>query len=307
MSLVLPAAAADFKVAFLFPGVINDGGFNSHGYKASEYVASELGVEVAYSELVGFTDCARVAADYAEAGYSFVWLHSGGWVGCALELAPQYPEVSFGVFTAGDIPDAPANMWRHDSKLHEIFYVTGALAGLITQTDTVGFVGGMEFPQYTAGLAAYKQGVADYNADAEVVSVFTGDFNDATLGKEAAIAQIESGADLIVTPADLAVFGIIEAAEAAGDVWVIGMGSDQHSLSPNTVLTTMVIDYSMNISNLVSKAMGGEVGGHDVVGVPTGTAFFTSFYGQLPADVKAVVDQLLADITSGALTVAEEF
>lgn len=296
-----------FKAAFLFPGVINDGGFNSHGYIASEHVAEELGIEVAYSELVGFADCVRVGSDYAEAGYGFIWLHSGGFVGCALELAAQYPDVSVGVFTAGDLPDAPPNLWRHDSKVHEILYATGALAGLMTKTNTVGFIGAMEFPQYIAGLASYIEGAKDFNSDVEVLSLFTGDFNDAALGKEAAISQIEAGVDVIVTPADLAVFGIIEAAETAGEVWVIGMGSDQHRLSPSTILTTIVIDYSANITNLVKQTMDGTLGGHDVVGVPSGSAFFASFYGQLPADVEAQIDQLLDDISSGAVTVEENY
>jgi basic membrane protein A len=285
--------ASDFGVAFVFPGPINDGGFNTEGYLALEHV-KDMGLETAYTELVDVPDCARVAAEYAEAGYDFVWLHSGGYISCALEVAAQYPEVSFATYTTGDLTDAPDNLWRVDAKDHELFYIAGAAATLLSKTNTIGFIGGLDFPSYVAALNGYEAAAADFGTDTKVLSVFTGDFNDTVKGKEAAKGQIEGGADVIVSAADVAIFGILEAAKEAGNVWVIGFPRDQCEADPETILFSLTLDIPADVENLVTQSMAGTLGGHVILTVSTSDTVSIAYCGDnMPPDVQTKIEQLI--------------
>ena len=300
-------AEEEFSVAFVFPGPINDGAFTTQGYLGLERIEENLGLETAFTELVDVPDCARVAAEYAEEGFDFVWLHSGGYISCALEVAPQYPDVSFTAYTSGDIPDAPDNFWRVNAQDHEIYYVTGAAATLTSETNTIGFIGGIDFPAYVGALNSYEQAARDFGTDTEVLSIFIGSFNDTVKGKEAAIAQIEAGADVIASAADLAVFGMIEGAkDAPGDQWVIGWPKDQCEDAPDTILLSGALDIPADIENLVNESMAGTLGGVWTLTLSTSDTVSIAFCGDnLTPEVQAEIEQLIADIRSGDVVIEE--
>ena len=176
------------------------------------------------------TDASKAIRDYVAAGYDVVWAQSGLHSASVMEIAPEFPENVFVTLAATPEDQTFDNVWFAANECESAYYAAGALAAQTTQSKVIGVVGGRENPLYVACATAYAEGAHSVDPDVEVLTVFTGDFNDPIKAKEAAASQIQSGADVIVHFQDLGMPGVIAAAEealAAGNqVWVIGKGVD---------------------------------------------------------------------------------
>ena len=165
-------------------------------------------------------------------------------------VAAANPDTSFAIIdSVVDLPNVASLVFAEEQGS----FLVGAAAALKTQTGTVGFIGGVEndlIQKFEAGFAA---GVAAVDPDVEVlVNYITqppdfGGFNDPARAKEIAAAQYEAGADIIYSAAGSSGLGAFEAAAEAGepgDVWAIGVDSDQYELvSPELqpyILTSML-------------------------------------------------------------------
>ncbi|AKF83177.1 nucleoside-binding protein [Myxococcus fulvus] len=131
-------------------------------------------------------------------------------------------------------------------KEHEGSFLVGALAGLVTKTNKVGFVGGIEVPLIQRFEVGYRAGVKTTKPEAAqaLMSVYTGSFNDMAAGKQVAQDLIAKGADVIFHAAGSDGIGVIQAvkeARAAGkSVYAIGVDSDQSHVAPEAILTSML-------------------------------------------------------------------
>lgn len=123
-------------------------------------------------------------------------------------------------------------------------YLAGALAGLVTQTGRVGFVGGMQIPLIRKFEAGFRAGVHATNPKAQVLVNYTGSFDRVSDGKQVGQDMVAKKADVIFHAAGSCGLGVIDAvkeARATGkNAWVIGVDSDQWHLAPKAVLTSMV-------------------------------------------------------------------
>ena len=143
-------------------------------------------------------------------------------------------------------PYTAANVRSVIFREEEGSFLVGALAGLVTQANRVAFVGGMEIPLIKKFEAGYRAGVATTNpeASAKMLISYTGSFDNVSVGKQIAQDMLAKGADIIFHAAGSDGLGAIQAvkeARAAGKrVWVIGVDSDQWSLAPEAVLTSMI-------------------------------------------------------------------
>ena len=220
------------RVAFVIPGSISDGAFGTLSYAGVQAVQEEPYIEEAvYVEGIdAATDASKAIRDYVAAGYDVVWAQSGLHSASVMEIAPEFPENVFVTLAATPEDQTFDNVWFAANECESAYYAAGALAAQTTQSKVIGVVGGRENPLYVACAAAYAEGAHSVDPDVEVLTVFTGDFNDPLKAKEAAASQIQSGADVIVHFQDLGMTGVIAAAEealAAGNqVWVIGKGVD---------------------------------------------------------------------------------
>ena len=121
-------------------------------------------------------------------------------------VAADFPEIAF-VFGSGGGPAEP-NMAVFDNWIHEPAYLCGMLAGGMTKTNVIGVVGAMPVPEVNRIVNAFKAGVKEVNPDAEVMVTFINSWFDPAAAKEAALAQIDAGADVLFAER----FGVIEAA-----------------------------------------------------------------------------------------------
>lgn len=295
------------RAAFVLHGTRDDGTWNAMANEGMEHL-KKLGVEVAFSESVSDADVARVMRNYASEGYPMIWAHSGTYPNAVIEVAKEFPDISFVAITGPGL-EFPPNVWKVTHEWEDAYFLAGAMAGLMTKTNVVGQVGGIPIPIYVASMTAFNQGVKYVNPDAKTFDppVFVGDFNDSVGGKKAAAAQIESGADIILSSMDAGVFGMIEAAREANKagkhVRIMTILSDLYDQAPDVVLSSAYMDYPGAVVAVAKKIAAGEKGGYFPMSWAQGNARWADLHGQVPDDVLERLKEIEADIKAGKIKV----
>jgi basic membrane protein A len=172
-------------------------------------------------------------------------------------VAKDYPDIAF-VFGSGLGPSEP-NLSVFDNWIHEPSYLSGLLAGKLSKTGKVGVVGGYPVPEVNRIVNAFAVGVKEANPDAEVLITFINSWFDPAAAKEAALAQVDAGADVLFAER----FGVIEAAQEKG-LMAFGSMSDQNELAPETVVTGPVWDMGPTVDYVIKQVAGGTYTAQDL-------------------------------------------
>jgi basic membrane lipoprotein Med (substrate-binding protein (PBP1-ABC) superfamily) len=121
-------------------------------------------------------------------------------------------------------------------------YLAGMMAGGLSRTGVVGMIGGSELPPVKSSFLAFEAGARAANPKLHILSSYLGSWDDASAGKEQALAQIQRGADFIFQNADAAGLGVFQAARETRGVYVFGTNSNQNDVAPEIVIASVVID-----------------------------------------------------------------
>ncbi len=294
-------AAEKLKIAAVFETPIEEPWVNQI-HVALLKARDELGVEYVWSESVKSADFARVMRDYAEGGYGLIMGDSFGAERIARRVAKDYPKVAF-VFGSGIGPAEP-NFGVFDNWIHEPAYLSGMIAGKMTKTNVVGVVAAMPIPEVNRLSNAFCEGAKEANDKVKCKFSFIGSFFDPPKAKEAALAQIEAGVDVVYAER----FGVVEAAAEKGVLAISNM-SDQSSLGPNTVITGPVWDMWPTVKYAVAMVQSGvftaqDLGGFSFMG--KGGSYLAPYHAweeKLPADVKKMVADRTQEILDGTYRV----
>lgn len=172
-------------------------------------------------------------------------------------VAKDYPDIAF-VFGSGLGPSEP-NLSVFDNWIHEPAYLSGLLAGSLSESGKIGVVGGYPVPEVNRIVNAFIQGAQEANPDAEVLVTFLNSWFDPAAAKEAALAQVDAGADILFAER----FGVIEAAQEKG-LLAFGNMSDQNELAPETVVSGPVWDMNPTIQYIIKQVAGGTYTAQDL-------------------------------------------
>ena len=230
------AAQKPFKIAAIFQTAIEepwDGVIHQACLKAQKEMGN---VEYEFTEKIAAADFEKVLREYAERGFDLI-------VGDAFlageeparRVAKDYPEIAF-AFGSEFGPVSP-NFSVFDNWIHEPAYLCGVIAGRMTKSNVLGVVAAIPIGEVNRLVNAFKAGALKVNPKVKVKISYIGGWFDPPKAKEAAIAQIEAGADLIYAER----FGVFEAAKEKG-VLAFGNMSDQNALAPEVVITGPVWD-----------------------------------------------------------------
>jgi basic membrane protein A len=295
-----PALAESFKVAMVLPGNISDKSWNQAGYEGLMKVKNELGFDVAYSEKVAQPDQAEAMADYARQGYNVVIGHGGEFQEAAAHVARKYPDTLFVVNNGSSTSE---NVALVSIDLPQVGYLTGYIAGKMTKTGKVGYICAQKIKQYVDLGLSYEKGFKVARPDGSAFTAWTNDWDDIAKGKEAALNQINQGADVIFPTMDNATIGSLQAAKEKG-IYAIGMYYDAIADWPDIILNSAIVDWSQALFELFApvkqgKKLAGEKYLFDL-NYPKVLNIGT-YHAGVPEAVRAEVAGLLEKIKSGEI------
>jgi basic membrane lipoprotein Med (substrate-binding protein (PBP1-ABC) superfamily) len=297
-----PAAGTKLKIAMVMPGPINDNDWNSVGYNGLKKAAEELGAEFAYSENVTDADAERVLRDYASRGYNLIIAHSFSFGSATLAVATDFPDITF---MAGTATELAPNMGTYDNPDYQGAYLAGMLAAGVSKSGVVGWVDGTPSPNMLANLHAYEAGAKEMNPEIKVLHTFIGSWYDPPKSKEAALAQVEQGADVLSAQG----VGVIDAAKEK-KVFALGAMTDQNYMGPDVVLTSVTWDLAPLIKGVAQSIIDGKWESKNwSFGIVEGSVQLAPFHGldsSIPADVLTKVNQKFEDIKSGKFVVPHD-
>ena len=234
--LLRPAfAATPLKVAAIHASPVENA-WNSRIHVAMQEAAADGLIDYTFSEGVAATDYPRAMREYAESGAQLIWGESYAVEAEARQVAADYPETAFLMGSSGG-PEGD-NFGVFGTRNHEAAYLAGMLAGKMSKTNTFGSVGGYPIPEVNLLINAFRMGVKEVNPDAKFLIGFIGTWFDPPKAKEAALAQIDAGADIL--------FGErIGTADAAKEKGVKSVGSliDYTPRYPGTVFANAIWNY----------------------------------------------------------------
>jgi basic membrane protein A len=200
------------------------------------------------------------------------------------------------------LPNVRAVVFREN----EGAFLVGALAGLLTKSGHIGFVGGIQVPLIRKFEAGYRAGARQVNPKIDVLVAYTGSFDDEKKGVETGQDLYGRGCDIIFHGAGLDGLGVIKSAQQAGKL-VIGVDSDQSHVAPHNVLTSMVKHVDTAVYGAVKDVMEGTFTGGDVVlGLKEGGVGLVPV-GDVPIDAakktaaEAEVERLRVEIVAGRI------
>lgn len=307
------APSGSLKVGLVFDvGGRGDKSFNDAAYAGLERAQRDLGIEFVTMETGEGTDREAALRQLAAGGQQLVFGVGFLFSDDIRRLAEEFPDVKFACvdYTVQEGETLPPNLVALKFREEEGSYLVGALAGLMTETGTVGFVGGMEIPLIKKFEAGYRAGVMAVRPDARVLVKYAGTtgnaFKDPTKGKELALAEYHDGADIIFHASGSTGLGVFEAAREL-DKLAIGVDADQWDEAPRYVLTSMIkrVDNAV-YDTILEVSQGGWSGGVHVFGLAddgVGWVYDANNRGMIPDPVKAQVDTLEARIERGAIEV----
>lgn len=217
-------------------------------------------------------------------------------------VARDYPDIAF-AFGSGLGPSEP-NFAVFDNWIHEPAYLSGLIAGTVSESGVIGVVGGFPVPEVNRIVQAFIVGVKEANEDATVLISFINSWFDPPAAKEAALAQLDAGADVLFAER----FGVIEAAAERG-AYAFGNMSDQNDLAPETVLTGPVWHLEPLVRYVIDQVNKDSFTAQDLKDftmMGKGGASLAPLHGHeswLPAELVELVREKEAEIISGLFRV----
>lgn len=248
-------AAGPVKVA----GVHNsplENAWNSRVHLALQEAAEAGKITYEFSESVAPSDYPRAMREYAEAGMQLIWGEIYAVENEARDVAADYPDVAFLMGSSGG-PEGD-NFGVFGTRNHEAAYLAGMLAAEMSESGTFGSVGGFPIPEVNLIINAFRLGVTEVNPEAKFLNSFLGAWFDPARAKEAAIAQIDAGADILFGER----IGTADAAQERG-IKAIGSLIDYTPRYPETVFANAVWNYGPTVDAIVADVIAGSPVGKD--------------------------------------------
>lgn len=294
----LARAAAPMKVAGIHASPVENA-WNSCLHKALQDAAKEGVIEYVFSEGVSGTDYPRAMREYAEQGNKLIIGEAYAVEKEARQVAADYPDTAFVLGSSGG--EAGDNFgvfgtWNHDGA-----YLAGMLAGTMTKSNIVGSVGAIPIPEVNMLINAFAEGVKAVNPDAKHLVSFIGTFFDPPKAREAGLAQIDAGADIL--------FGErIGTADAAKERGIKSVGSliDYTPRYPDTVFANAMWFFRPILDAAIADVAAGKPVGKNYTPyglMKEGGSDIVFVKGVASAEAEAAMEAKRAEIKAGTFEV----
>lgn len=286
---------------------VNDQSFNQSAWEGLQKAKEELGVHVTYLE-------SKQDSDYASNIETFVDEDIDLILGVGSKLAPAieegarlYPDQKF-VIVDEELSSDITNVKSILFNSQEAAYLVGLIAGKMTETNNVGFIGGIDIPVINTFKYGYMAGVKHANSNVQIQEQFANSFTDQAKGKAIANQMYSQNADIIFIAGGDVGTGAIEAAKEKNK-YAIGVDRDQNDLAPNNVLTSAIKRVDVGVYDTVKDLVDGKFEGgtvtvygldQDAVGIAPTTK------NLVPQDILDYVNQEIEKLKNGEIKVPKD-
>jgi simple sugar transport system substrate-binding protein len=302
LALALSAGGAaaqqqKLKIGFIYVGPVGDHGWSYQHDVGRKAIEKEFGdkVETTFVESVSEADAERPIEQLVRSGHKLIFTTSFGFMEPTLRVAKKYPDVRFEHATG--YKRAP-NLATYAAKFHEGRYIIGQIAGKMSKTGTIGYVGAYPIPEVVAGINAYMLGAQSVRPDIKLKVVWANTWYDPAKEGDAAKALLDQGVDVLAQHTDSP--APIQAAEARGRMG-FGQASDMERFAPKAQLTAIIDDWSGYYVQRVRAALDGTWKSGDVWGGLDSGMVVMAPYKNMPDDVKKLAEETEAAIRTGKL------
>ena len=293
----------DNSVAMVLSGLITDEAFNQYTYEGMQRAKEELGIKTAYKENVTQDEQVEVIRQFAQQGYQTI-IGQGGQFGESLSIvAEEFPDTKF-LFSVGtDTYDLP-NMSAATVSYSHSGFIGGVLAALTTKTNKVAMVTGEFYDNHRAMEAGFYAGVKYVNPEIQTTAITTGDWADTVKAREACLAVIAQGYDVLFPCLDAAGAGVAAAAQDSKDVWVVGSVADYAAAyGAKDVTAGSVVFAWEQLGYLEAKGELSDGKSHILGMEEKGIEPVINL--ELTSEQKAVYDKAVEDLIAGKVDIAD--
>lgn len=293
------ALAADpLRVGFVYVSPVGDAGWtyqHDRGRKAMEEALGDK-VETKYVESVPEgAEAERVIRQFASDGYDLIFTTSFGYMNPTVKVARQFPDVVFEHATGYKTAD---NVGTYVARFYEARYLTGIVAGHMTESNTAGYVAAFPIPEVLRGINAFTLGMRSVNPDAQVKVIWVNSWFDPGREREAANVLISQGADVLTHHTDST--AVVQAAEEAG-AWSVGYHSDMSKYGPERHLTAATHHWGDYYIKTARQVLEGTWESTSIWGgLAEGMSDIAPLNDKVPEDVVKQVEETKAAIIDGS-------
>ena len=296
------------RAALLTSGPVSDAGWYAGAYDGLLMIEDSLGASVSHQQTATPAEFDEAFIAYATSGYDVIFAHGNEYQDAAIRAGEQFPDLTIVVSGGGRVSE---NVVPLIFRLEEGSYLAGMAAAAMSESGIIGMVGGVAIPPAQGTFRAFEAGARAMDPGIEVLEAFTGDWNDVAAAKEAAVAQLSRGADVIIHNLDAASFAVFQAVRestAAGrTAYAIGMNSDQNAVAPDVIVGSAVIRIAEAFLSTARLWQDGVVGGEPIYASSQqhviDFVFNPELVDRVPAEVVEQIREARAQIIAGELEV----
>ena len=296
-----------FKLALLVGGDTTDDGLNDQGVEVAQWIGAAYNWTVSISQDVAYSDQGAVMTSYAQEGYNVIWADGNQFIGTTEAIAAQFPNVTFIMTPTYDGDNITSNVVALGAQNQATgYYLAGVLSGEMTKTNSVGMILGQWTAEQSYEFYAYRAGVQSVSNETKVYLTVPGTWGDATLGFTDANTMISTDhVDILVPIADTTGLGAIAAATESNTT-VIGTVLDQVDLSPQDMMTSVLLNMTAFIQPVIQSIINGtfsQIGGQ-IMNLQLGSLGPFHAYGNIiPTSVQTLLNETAQGIDNGTIQV----
>lgn len=296
-SVAAAPAPEPLKAAWVYVGPVGDAGWtfaHDQGRKAAEEKFGDKIKTTFVEKVPEGADAERVIRDLASQGNKIIFATSFGFMEPMLKVAAEFPDVRFEHATGYKTAD---NMRIYDASFYQDTYMAGVIAGTMTKTNTLGFVGSFPIPEVLRNINAFTLGAQSVNPKVKLKVVWVNTWFDPPKEGEAAQSLINGGADVLLQNTDST--AVLQTAEKNGK-YAFGWDSDMSAFGPKAHLASAVANWGPYYIKAIEDVMNGTWKTERTVwGVKEGLNDLIKIADVVPAEAKAKVDTIKAGLKDG--------
>ncbi|MBN8493702.1 MAG: BMP family ABC transporter substrate-binding protein [Burkholderiales bacterium] len=295
-----PAPAPEpLKAAWVYLGPVGDGGWTFAHDQGRKAVEAEFGdkVKTTFVEKVPESaDAERVIRDLAAQGNKIIFTTSFGYMEPTLKVAAEFPDVKFEHATGYKM--AP-NMRVYDTRFYQDAYLSGMIAGAMTKSNTLGFVGSFPIPEVLRNINAFTLGAQSVNPKVKTKVVWISTWFDPPKEAEAAQSLINAGADVLIQNTDSS--AVLQTADKNGK-FAFGWDSDMSEVAPKAHLASNMVYWGPYYKKAVKDVMDGTwKSERSVWGYKEGANGVIKINDAVPEEIKKKVAEVKEGYKAGTM------